>query len=239
MGLFSIIDDAITQSVELLNGYSLLVQDVYRGTIILQNRVNKFSEKPIMDILYDGIGDLIDIKNDAKSMFKSYINRAKNLFDNFTSNYSENKSETTTKNTSSIDDILKSDFSEKAQEVKFTEYKYDSGLKNMSSSYKANIEKIVSEAPEKTAYAAKILSGNYLDAVGNDSKGKRAWLWKDREKIFMDYISNTKFSKEDAQSLEQLKNSLQSNKYAKRNHKELIENIENKINNAMVEAGYT
>ena len=240
MGLFACIDEVLNKSAEILNGYSLLAQDVYGGTINLQNRVNNFSEKPLIDILYDGFGELIEIKNDAKLMFNSYINRAKNLFTEFTSQYSKSESNTSyTKNNSSIDDIIKSDFSEKAEDVEFTEYPYYSGLKNMSSSYKANIEKIVSEAPEKTAYAAKILSGHYMNNPESNTEKKPAWKWKDREKIFLDYISNTSFSKDDVSSLEQLKYSLQSNRYAKRKHKDIMENIENKINVAMIEAGYT
>jgi len=239
MGLFAYIDDVLNKSAEILNGYSLLAQDVYGGTISLQNRVNNFSEKPIFDILYSGLGELIDIKNDAKLMFNSYVDRAKNLFNEFTSQYSKSESNTSyAGDKSSIDDIINSDFSEKAEDVKFTEYKYDSGLKNISSGYKANINKIVSEAPEKTAYAAKILSGDYINNPESNAERKRAWRWKDREKIFLDYISNTSFSKDDVQSLEQLKNSLQSNRYAKRKHKDIIKNIENKINVAMIEARY-
>jgi len=72
----------------------------------------------------------------------------------------------------------------------------------------------------------EILSGDYIK-----DNGKRAWTWEDRENEIKKYYNSNhiEYSESDREKIEEITETIKSNKYAKRKHSEKIKNINSVI----------
>lgn len=233
-------------------GYKLEFASVYGTAKNMKQRIDAVGDMSVGEFIKEGLYELDDIKESAiKSTKESYMNvkkitsrffnKRKEKFDNWKEK--KNTQQKTQKKETSIDDIIKKDEVEKIkgtyktnEEVKQNEQatpKYadvqNSKINvpkttyNLTNSYKTNIANIQKTYGENISGLAQTLSGKQKE------NNKKIWKWTDRINSFENQLNKPIYSNKDIRGLEDIKQTLTTNKYLQKNHVEIANEIITKL----------
>ncbi|MCF7872428.1 hypothetical protein K9L97_05335 [Candidatus Woesearchaeota archaeon] len=226
------IDQTITgvsQDIKLaINDYDTVLTTTYGEINTCKKQFEDVQKMTVEEFIKNGLYELNSIKETAKESITKSYDSTKKIVDQFI-----HKQKKRFQKKETIEDIIKK---ETKTSITYAENKMLEQPKphnyefKLNKNYQTNIQNIKQNYSNNITTLADTL-------LGKDQKGKRTlWNWEKRKQKLEALLKNTNYETQDKKALQEIKQTLQNNKYLKKQHSNLYETITNKIEEAILNA---